>query len=219
MTHRGSNHDILFLHGFGFILPTSIAMSSSQVNPTNGQYDEPAEIVTIFDDKGRELDCYLENELQYDGNTYVLLMPVDVAIVIFTENVKGEGEEEAIIVDDEEEITAIFDTAKAVLAELNLSLKRTGYVLTASGELPPLEEENIISLEVEEHGSEVEPEELQFLASFYFQGQKYNVCTPVNPILFIGEKSESGEIRILSEEDEKMNWIVEQLLFEEEGEN
>lgn len=195
-------------------------MSSSGFASESGQYDD-TEIVTIFDDDGRSLDCYIENEIEYDGKVYVLLMPIDLAIVILTEEIDSEDQQysETIMVEENDEIDAIFDDAKAVLGELNLYLKRTGYILTASGELPPLEENNIISLEIEEHTSEIEPEELQFLASFYSQEQKYNICTPLSPILFIGEKNSFGKIKIIQSQEEEVNWILEELLFEDYEDN
>ena len=195
-------------------------MSSSGFSSESGQYDD-TEIVTIFDDEGRSLDCYIENEIEYDGRIYVLLMPIDLAIVILTEEIDSEDLQygETIMVEENNEIDAIFDDAKAVLGELNLYLKRTGFILTASGELPPLEENNIISLEIEEHTSEIEPEELQFLASFYSQEQKYNICTPLSPILFIGEKNSFGKINIVQSQEEEINWILEELLFEDYEDN
>ena len=97
-------------------------------------------------------------------------MPIDLAIVILKEQnhyYQDIEDGETIIVEDSQEIQDIFGDAKAVLGELNLYLKHTGFILTASGELPPLEEDNIISLELEENTSEIEADELQFLASFY----------------------------------------------------
>ncbi|AFZ53920.1 DUF3727 domain-containing protein [Cyanobacterium aponinum] len=195
-------------------------MSSPGFSSDSGQYDD-TEIVTIFDDEGRSLDCYIENEIEYDGKIYVLLMPIDLAIVILTEEIDSEDNEysETVMVEDKEELDGIFDDAKAVLGELNLYLKRTGFILTASGELPPLEENNIISLEIEEHTSEIEPEELQFLASFYSEEQKYNICTPLSPILFIGEKDGFGKINIIQSQEEEVSWILEELLFEDYEDN
>ncbi|MBL1210908.1 DUF3727 domain-containing protein [Geminocystis sp. GBBB08] len=195
-------------------------MSSSQFSSESGPYDD-SEIVTIYDEEGRSLDCYVENEIEYDGKNYVLLMPTDLAIVILTEETNTEDEEypETIMVEDSDEIEAIFDDAKAVLGELNLYLKRTGFILSASGELPPLEENNIISLEIEEHISEIEPEELQFLASFYCLEQKYNICTPLTPILFVGERKKLGKIEVFQAEEEELSWILEELLFEEYEDN
>ncbi len=195
-------------------------MSSPQFSSESGPYDD-SEIVTIYDEEGRSLDCYVENEIEYEGRDYVLLMPIDLAIVILTEEINTDDEEyaETIMVEDSNEMEAIFDDAKAVLGELNLFLKRTGFILSASGELPPLEENNIISLEIEEHISEIEPEELQFLASFYCLEQKYNICTPLTPILFVGERKKMGQIEVFQTGEEELGWILEELLFDEDYEN
>jgi hypothetical protein len=195
-------------------------MSSPQFSSESGPYDD-SEIVTIYDEEGRSLDCYVENEIEYEGRDYVLLMPIDLAIVILTEEINTDDEEyaETIMVEDSNEMEAIFDDAKAVLGELNLFLKRTGFILSASGELPPLEENNIISLEIEEHISEIEPEELQFLASFYCLEQKYNICTPLTPILFVGERKKLGQIEVFQTGEEELGWILEELLFDEDYEN
>jgi hypothetical protein len=192
-------------------------MSPSQFSPESGQYDN-TEIITLYDEEGRSLDCYIENTIEYNGQTYLLLMPIDLAIVILTEDLEVEDSEynETIMLEDSDEIDEIFNNAKAVLAELNLYLKRTGFTLTANGELPPLEEDNIISLELDDHGSDIEPEELQFLASFYHLEQKYNICTPLTPILFVARRSRYGEVEMLKGEEQELQWILEELLFEDD---
>ena len=194
---------------------------SSQFYSESGSYDD-TEIVTIYDEEGRSLDCYIENELEYTNKVYTLLMPIDLAIVILKEQ-NHEHQDikdgETIIVEDTQEIQNIFSDAKAVLGELNLYLKHTGFMLTASGELPPLEEDNIISLELEENTSDIEADELQFLASFYSSQQKYNLCTPLSPILFIGERDQKGKIDIFQEDDERFALVLEELLFDDYDDN
>ena len=194
-------------------------MSSSQFSSESGQYDD-TEIVTVYDEEGRSLDCYVENEIEYQGKTYVLLMPIDLTIVILTEETNGYDDYvETLMVEDNLEIEALFGDAKAVLGELNLFLKRTGFILTASGELPPLEENNIIALELEENSHEIESEELQFLASFYYLEQKYNICTPLTPLLLVGERNSFGEVNIIHADEQDINWILEELIFEDYYEN
>ena len=61
---------------------------SSQPSFESGSYDD-TEIVTIYDDEGRSLDCYIENEIEYTNIIYVLLMPVDLAIIILKEQTKA----------------------------------------------------------------------------------------------------------------------------------
>ena len=187
-------------------------MSSSQF-PQHEQDDLDSLILT--DENGRSLECYIEHSLEHGYYTYLLLQPVDLPIMILAWDEKDEDVSEAILIDDEEEIEAIFADAKAVLAELDLTLKNTAFTLTASGELPPLEEEDILTLEVEEDNRDISPEELQFLASFYNLEQKYSLYTPLTPLMFFARSTPSGDLEIVSPDDEEIQPILEELLFDE----
>lgn len=191
-------------------------MSSSQYNPENELDD--TEVITLIDESGRSLECYIENALETDEITYLLLMPIDTPVVILAWDDETEQDDysNAVLVEDEAEIEKIFADAKAVLAELDLMLKMTGYTLTVSGELPPLEDEGILTLELESDDQEsLEPEELQFLVSFYHLEQKYSIYTPLAPLLFLATYDQLGNIELVSPEDRDIQPILEELLFEE----
>lgn len=189
--------------------------------PFNQEQDsDEAEFVTLIDDEGRSLECYIENALETDDTTYLLLMPVDIPAVIIAWDSEDEGEEdfaEAILLEDTEEIATIFPDAKAVLAEQDLALQNTAFTLTVKGELPPIEEDAILTLELdgEEQSQPLEAEELQFLASFYHEEHKYSIYTPVAPLLFLAKSTPNGDLELVSPEDEDINPILEDLLFEE----
>jgi len=137
---------------------------SPQFNFQENELEE-ADIITLWDEQGRSLDCYIENAYETDDLTYMLLVPVDTPVMILAWDEESEEEEsDAFLIEDSEEIERIFADAKAVLAELDLLLKSTAHTLTVSGELPPLEEDNVLSLEIDsdEPSSSSEPEELQF---------------------------------------------------------
>ena len=165
-------------------------MSSSQFNGDNEQYNE--ETLTIVDENGRSLPCYIEQSLELDGITYLLLM-----------------------LEDDVEIAEIFANAKAVLAEQNLYLHHTAYTLTATGELPPIEEEQILTLDMDEEDSQLEPEELQLLSCFYYSNQKYCIYTPLTPLLFFARYDLNNQLELVSPEQENLLPILEELLFEE----
>ena len=173
------------------------------------------ETVNLVDANGRNLLCYVEHSLESDGTVYLLLMPIDIPIVIISWEDEGEEETEAVMLEDDAEITAIFANAKAVLAERNLYIKHTAYTLTATGELPPIEEEQVLSLNLDEEDEEIESEELQFLASFYHSDQKYSVYTPLTPLLFFARYDARGEIELVSPDEQGFQPILEELLFEE----
>lgn len=171
--------------------------------------------ITLTDDTGRTLECYVEHSLSVDGQEYVLLLPVDSPIEIFAWQ-GDEEEEEAVLVDDDAVINQIFATAQAVLAEQNLIVKNTAYALTVAGDLPAVEESELFTLEIEDEEADLEPEQLQLLASFYDTDQEYAVYTPLDPLLFFARISTTGQPELLSpEEFKKVQPLLEEQLFNE----
>ncbi|MDB9433880.1 DUF3727 domain-containing protein [Microcystis aeruginosa] len=192
-------------------------MSPSQFNFQENELEE-ADVITLWDEQGRSLDCYIENAYETDDLTYMLLVPVDTPVMILAWDEESEEEEsDAFLIEDSEEIERIFADAKAVLAELDLLLKPTAHTLTVSGELPPLEEDNVLSLEIDsdEPSSSSEPEELQFLASFFSEDQKYSIYSPLAPLLFLAVGDAEGKVELVSPDDDGMGPILEELLFDE----
>lgn len=179
---------------------------SEAYNKNESDADEFDQTVTLTDETGRQLECYLEQDVEVEGETYVLLVPVDTPVSIFTW--PDEEEEEPILVDDDQEIEEIFDLAKAVLSEQNLILKRTAVALTVEGEIPELDE-----LEDEDLDSgEEERDEYQMLASFYCNQQEYAVYTPLDPLLILARVDENGEPKLLSpEEFERLEPLMPQI--------
>ena len=187
-------------------------MSSSKFN-SGEQYEE--ETLTIVDESGRSLPCYIEQSLEIDRMTYLLLVPVDIPVVIMIVNRDTEEQLEASMLDDEEAIAQIFDNAKAVLAEQNLYLHHTAYTLTATGELPPIEEDRILTLDAEGIDDDIEEEELQSLAYFYHSDQKYGIYTPLTPLLFFARYDEENQLELVSPDQENLMPILEELLSED----
>lgn len=174
-----------------------------------------ASSVTLTDEVGRSLECYVERSLFVEDREYLLLLPVDAAIEIFAWQSNGE-EEEAVPVEDDATIEQIFSTAEAVLAEQNLILKRTAFALTVGGELPSVEETELFTLEIEDETDSLEPEQLQLLASFYYQEQEYSIYTPLDPLLFFARLNSSGKPQLLSpEEFQKVQPLLADQLFDE----
>lgn len=192
-------------------------MSPSQFNFQENELEE-ADVITLWDEQGRSLDCYIENAYETDDLTYMLLVPVDTPVMILAWDEESEEEEsDAFLIEDSEEIERVFADAKAVLAELDLLLKPTAHTLTVSGELPPLEEDNVLSLEIDSDApsSSSEPEELQFLASFFSEDQKYSIYSPLAPLLFLAVGDADGKVELVSPDDDGMGPILEELLFDE----
>jgi hypothetical protein len=177
----------------------------------NIEMDAPTVVLT--DENGRTMTCYVEHSLELEGQEYVLLLPVDSPVEIFAWKEMGE-DEEAIPVEDEDEIDRVFPIAKAVLGEQNLSLKRTAVTLTVEGDLPELTEDDLAEDELEE-----EHEELQLLASFYEGEQEYAIYAPLDPFFILARIDANGEPVLLSPEEfqkiEPMLPMLEDQLFDE----
>lgn len=188
-------------------------MFSSQPPEENGS-SQP-DPVSLTDEAGRSLSCYIEHSLEFDGEEYVILLPVDspVEIVVWEEN---EEEAAATLVEEDDEIDEVFPTAQAVLAERNLALKRTAFALTVAGELPPVEEEDLLTLEIEDDDPQLQPEEFQFLASFYHSEKEYTIYTPLDPLLLFARINSAGQPELLSpEEFKKVQPLLEDQLFDD----
>jgi uncharacterized protein YrzB (UPF0473 family) len=193
---------------------------SSSAYPDDRSREE-SDIVTLNDEVGRSLPCSVERYFEIDRDTYVLLLPVDTPIEIFAWS-EGEDDDsdedvaEVVPIEEDAEINEIFADASAVLAEQNLSLKRSAFVLSVSGEIPPLIPDDIIPIEVSDEPDD-EPEEYQILATFYHEEQEYAICTPVDPLLFFGRQNPRGEVTLLSpEEAESLEPMLQELLIDDD---
>lgn len=186
-------------------------MVSSEFPQENGQSNNSE--VTLTDETGRQLNCYIEHSLEVEDTEYFLLLPVDAPVEIVAWDDEEEGD--ATLIEDDEEIDLIFSDAQAVLAEQNLTLKRTAFALTVAGELPPVDEDEILTIEIEDELA-LEPEQFQLLASFYHEEHEYGIYTPLDPLLFFAKQTSSGKLELLSpEEFKKVQPFLEELLFEE----
>ena len=162
----------------------------------NGRQHPPQ--VTLKDDGGRHLSCYVEHSLELGDREYLLLLPVDRPIEIFTWD--GEDRDEEPTPVPEEEIDAILPTARAVMAEQNLTLHRSAVTLTVSGDLAGIFDEEPEDIPEDENWEEGY-EELQLLASFYHLEQEYAVYTPLDPYFILASINDRGEPTVLSSEE------------------
>lgn len=180
---------------------TGLAMNEDFTTMDEG---EEAPTVQLADGAGRSLLCYVERSMAVDSNEYLLLTPVDAPIEIFAWEVDEEDDEDETLVDiEDDELDEVFDTAKAVLAEQDLMLHRTALTLTASGNLPDAQEEDIITLDISEGGEEddLTSEQFQLLTNFYYEEQEYAICTPFEPLLFFARMSAAGQPELLSPDE------------------
>ncbi|NJL90165.1 MAG: DUF3727 domain-containing protein [Coleofasciculaceae cyanobacterium SM2_1_6] len=188
-------------------------MFSSQFSEDNGQSQN--QVITLKDEAGRSLDCFIEQELDIDGSEYALLLPVDHPIEIFVWEDDGEFSDPVFL--EEEEIDVIFADAQAVLAEQNLVLKRSAFTLSVAGELPPVNEEELLIIEMEDDDISLEPEEYQPLATFYHEEEEYSIYTPRDPLLLFAKRNAHGALELVPpEEVQSLQPFLEDMLFSED---
>lgn len=156
--------------------------------------------VTLMDEAGHSLTCYVEVSVPIDDEEYALLNPVDYPVDIFSW-VVNEADDEIIQPVEDEELLRIFPTAQAVLAEQNLKLRRSALSLTVEGDLPDIDEEEILILEMEEGDSITEQEEYQLLATFFEEEQEYSIYTPIDPVLFVVRLRDKMQPELLSPQE------------------
>lgn len=190
-------------------------MDNHQADWDGMDMDEEEQTVILTDATGRSLTCYIELTLEQAGEEYALLHPVDYPIEIFAWQ-PDEGGDDTLVEVEETEVEKIFDTAKAVLGEQNLKLKHTALCLTVEGELPEIDEEDVLTLEIDQDG-DVEEEEFQPIASsFFYEKREYAIYTPLNPMLFVARIKPGQPPQLLSTEEFKaIQPLIEQHLEEQ----
>jgi uncharacterized protein YrzB (UPF0473 family) len=171
--------------------------------------------ITLTDEAGRELLCYIEMTVDVDGQEYALVNPVDYPVDIFVWVETDDEEEEVLMPVEDADLNEVFATAQAVLSEQNLKLKRTGLSLTAEGDLPEVDEDDVLVLEVEEAGDGKEQEEYQLLATFFHEEQEYAIYTPIDPVLFVVRLIKGKNPELLSPEEFQVLQPSLQPFFEE----
>jgi hypothetical protein len=192
-----------------------VEKNSDGFDPNQGDLEEELPTVSLTDEAGRSLVCYVEHSVEVDGQAYLLLLPVDSPIEIFAWEDDEDEDAETLVDLADTQIEEIFETARAVLAEQDLTLKRTAYTLTAVGDLPDVSEEDVITIDVGEDGGLVDSEQFQRLTSFYYEEQEYDVCTPLDPLMFFARVNASGEPELLSpEEFQAIRPQLEEQLFD-----
>jgi hypothetical protein len=178
-------------------------------------FDDSALVLT--DDFGRFLPCQVEQHFRLNGREYLLLLPIDAPVEIFVWQTEDDEDGEVLVDIEDDEIDQVFLTAKAVLAEQNLTLQRTAITLTASGELPDSSEGDALTLEIDEldEAGQALTEEFQVLATCFHDEQEYTLCTPLNPLLIFACRNATGDLEVVTpEEFQTIRGALEEKLFD-----
>ncbi|USR89406.1 DUF3727 domain-containing protein [Phormidium yuhuli AB48] len=152
--------------------------------------------MSVSDEQGRSLPCYVEHQFEMNGVEYAVLLPVNIPVDLVTWSADDDSEDEEADLATEEEIDQVFETAKAVLAEQDLLLQRTALTLTVVGEIPELDEA-IEALNRTE--SDDDEEELLCLANFYEGEQEYGLYVPIDPMLVLARINADAKPELLTD--------------------
>ncbi len=188
--------------------------------------NESHETLVLRDEQNQILKCEILRKVVVEDQTYALVTPVDAVIKVLvweeeeepSQRVNGDADMEGILEEpDLEELQAAMPTIQAVLAELNLTVQHNGFdILTVQGDLPALEEEDVLEIGEDDEDTE----EFQLLATFFYQGRRYGIFTPLDPILIYAALPEKGDpyLVTLDEFPDLFNRLSALFLDLEEGE-
>jgi len=154
---------------------------SLQYSAENGRADR--QVVTLEDASGRSLLCWVEHDFRMAGTDYLLLVPVDAPAMVLTWEDSETDSADVTWIEDSEALAELFPDARAVLAEQNLVLQDAAYTLTIAGDLPEPEEDDILTVELDDSAEGLDAEELLYLTEFYHNGRAYEIYTPLEPLL------------------------------------
>ena len=93
-------------------------MSEDVNNNYNEESEEINNIIVLNDENGEEVPFEFLDLIEYDGEEYVVLLPVeedeeaDEVVILKLEDTESEDEESYVSVDDEEVLNAVFDMFK-----------------------------------------------------------------------------------------------------------
>lgn len=182
--------------------------------------------VVLRDNQGRQLVCYEEERIGLEGRTYALLTPVDTPVCLVR---LGESEDENEIIEELEGAEEILSIAEAVLQEHELTLVRSAYILTVSGDLdePGLDEEEDEeddnddddlddSLEDElDEDDEADTYEMLLDRPFWVGEQQYALFIPLDPLFLVGRLDGGGAELVSGEELERVSPLIEAAIEEQ----
>jgi hypothetical protein len=164
--------------------------------------------VLVHDSSGRQLLCYVEQQIPIEAAVYALLTPVDTPVCLF----RLHGDEDPELIETLEASEPILSVADVVLQEHDLTLVRSAATLTVSGEL---EEPELDDLEVEEEGEE-DSETYELLVPFMVEDQEYGLYIPLDPFFVVARLEEGGAVLVEGEEFDRIQPRIEAELEERE---
>ncbi len=157
-------------------------------------------------DSGRVLPCFLAASLDYEGETFAALYPVNAPVCLAT----LQGDRIALVEDETEAMVA---AAASVCADKDIELLTTPVVLTARG--PGLElDADTEALDLADEDDD-ESEEALVLAELDHDGQELLVVQTIDPLYVVGKQTSNAKFVVPSDaEIDAVSDTIEQLVIE-----
>ena len=99
----------------------------------DGPFDSDPRVDLLEEGTGRKLPCYLAASVEYEGEVFSALYPVDAPVVLATPVVEGQVYSALHPLPEEEESEALLEKCMTACACANIELRDTPVVRTASG--------------------------------------------------------------------------------------
>jgi len=169
-------------------------------------------MLTLKDDAGRTLNCELLQEIPLDEKTYGLVLPEGTPVRVMAW-IDSEEDDEPTLEDlDDDEIAKILPTARAVLAEQDLKLLDSAFVLVVTGDVPEADEDTDVYTISEDE--EDEEEDYQLVREFFVEERHYAVFSPVDPLFLFVDLTENPPRMLTPDETKDLMPLFEDILFD-----
>ncbi|WP_218079424.1 DUF3727 domain-containing protein [Anthocerotibacter panamensis] len=172
-----------------------------------------SEILTLTDEMNRTLKCELLQEIPLKDKTYGLVLPQGTPVRIMAWTDGGDDDEPTLEDLDDEEIAKILPTARAVLAEQDLKLLDSAFVLVVIGDVPEADEDSDEVYTISEDDEE-EEEDYQLVREFFVEERHYAVFSPVDPLFLFVDLTEAPPRMLSPDETKELMPAFEDVLFE-----
>jgi hypothetical protein len=198
-------------------------------DPNSDENDGYETVVLNDPDTGRTLPCVVEHEVDVMEATYLVCCPQDDVVTFATEN----GDDGLVCLSDETLIDKLFPTAAAVLAEDNVTLKRTAFLLTVDDSDAAMlgstgfdeddddteddpegaewegDDDDDDDDDQDEDDSDDDSETVSVLGEFRHDDVNYFVIKPEDPVLLVARRTEGKLVVVEEDELDYVSPIIE----------
>lgn len=196
-------------------------------------YQDDRELQLWDTENERFLTVNIEEEIDYNDTHYLLCYPEDDPVAFARMLDSGQLE----LIDDTKTVSKLFPNASAVMSEDQLTLHDTPYVLTMT-DLRYLEEdssdfadhskadssdyaddEDEDEDENDDDDDDDDDQNVEVLAEFDFEGDRYYVIRPLGPVHIVAKTSGLKVVVVEDDELERISPIIEEFIMNRDSDS